>query len=117
MGKKQVRFLFDEYIYTQFQSLYPRQATRILQNTMKDMINLKLDCADEEIEKLRDEAEESRKQMEEQHERLSLINSKINAWEAKKRKELLEKKKEEEEIEERKNQEYELVKQMIVEAD
>jgi len=100
LGTKQIHVEIDEYVWTQFQALYPRQGRKVIEDTLRSMINLKLDVADEEIERLRSQAEQDKKKMDELAESILLINSKISAWEAKKREELIAQRKAEEEREE-----------------
>ena len=82
----------NEFIWTQFQALYPRQASKFLESSMGEAINLKLDFADAEIQELRTQAQQNKKIMEQHAESNIMINSKIHAWEAKKREEILIKK-------------------------
>ena len=96
-----MHFRIDEYVWTQFQALYPRQGRKVIEDTLRSMINLKLDVADDEIGWLRSQAEQDKKKMNELAESILLIDSKISAWEAKKRKELIAQKKAEEDRDER----------------
>lgn len=95
MGKRQVHFEFDEYLWQQFQTLYQRQGRKVFEDTMRSMINLKLDITDEEGEKLKSEREDLQKKVEALSSCLKDHDMKLRVWEAKKREELLKKEHEE----------------------
>jgi len=93
MGKQQIHFEFEEIIWKQFQELYPRQARKIFEETMKTMINLKLEITDEEGESIKAEKEILQQKADDIISQLQHHDMKLRIWEAKKREELLIKKK------------------------
>lgn len=117
MGKQQVHFEFEELIWRQFQELYPRQGRKIFEDTMKSMINFKLEITDEEGEKLKADRDKLQSKADHILSCLKEHDTKIRIWEAKKRKELFEQKKAEEEKDIIQNQKDDLIKQMIQEVD
>lgn len=96
MGRIIRNIMIDEYIWTQFQALYPRQASRMVEDTFRDLINLKLNISDEEGEHLKAERQSIASKAAEVNDLLKEYDIKIRAWEAKKREDIL---KEKEEIE------------------
>ena len=89
MGRKQVHLMIDEYVWTQFQALYPRQATATFEEALETMINLKLDISDQEGETLREEREILKRKADAILSELREREAKLNAWEAQKREALL----------------------------
>jgi len=94
MGKQQAHFEFDEYLWKQFQALYPRQARRTFEDMMRSMISLKLEVSDEEGEQMKSEREELQKKCDVIQSCLKEHDMKIRIWEAKKREELAKQKQE-----------------------
>lgn len=92
MGKQQIHFEFEEYIWRQFQELYPRQARSIFEDIMKSMINFKLEVTDEEGEQLKNKRDQIQKQADVILSDLHHYDMKLKIWEANKRKQLLEEK-------------------------
>ena len=97
MGKQQAHFNFDEYLWRQFQSLYPRQARKTFEDTMRSMINLKLEISDEEGEQLKSELDELQKKADAIDSEKKEHEIKLRIWEAKKREEITKQKHELEE--------------------
>lgn len=94
MGRKQVHLMMDEYLWTQFQALYPRQATKSFESMLQGMINLKLEISDQEGEYMKSERDNLRQKADQLLNLIKEHDIKIQAWEAKKRDELLKREKE-----------------------
>lgn len=85
----------DEFIWSQFQALYPQQASKFIRDNLQKAINIKLDVSDQELNSLRREGLDLKQSLEKQQEYYNQIQAKIRSSEAKKRKEYLDAKAEE----------------------
>lgn len=97
MGRIHRLILIDEVIWTQFQALYPRQASKIVEDTFRSLINIKLDITDEEGEFLQQERDKLQLEADDRIAQLKEYDLKIRAWEAKKREEQIKEKRERDE--------------------
>lgn len=99
MGMKQVHFWIDEYIADQFQKMYPRQGKQTVEQVFRDMVNQKLEITDEEAENLQNEIKERTQNLEIEQDNLTRAKTKLNAYEAKKRQEVMNQTKQQKEYE------------------
>lgn len=100
MGRIARLIWVDEFIWSQFQEIYPRQASKTVEDILRSMINLKLDISDEEGEALKEQRDDLQRKTDHLMSCLKEHNIKIQVWEAKKRKELLAQKEREKEEDE-----------------
>ena len=87
----------EEYAWNQAEMIYPRQLSRMINDYLLSIVNIKIDITDEEGEQLKIEREEIKEKSEHILSCLKEHDLKIKAWEAKKREETIKKNKELEE--------------------
>jgi hypothetical protein len=94
MGKRQIHLLIDEYLWNQFQALYPRQATKSIEFMLEGMINTKIEITDKQAEQMKIERQHLQDTADSILYQLREHDFKVKAWEAQKRDELIKKKSE-----------------------
>lgn len=87
----------DDLVWHQFQNLYPREASKTIESTLRSMINIKLEVDDEEIIMIKNEKDRLQGTADTLLAKIKELDMKERVWEAKKRQELLDEKKAEEE--------------------
>lgn len=94
MGKTQKNIWITEDIWVQFQVLYPRQASSMIEDWMTLMIDRKIEkiADDSELQSLMEAAADQKKAMQEASSALQKVQAQIQQYQMEKRRELAEKK-------------------------
>ena len=53
MGRIARLIWIDEVIWTQFQALHPRQASKVIEDTLRQAVNIKIDVNDDQLDNMR----------------------------------------------------------------
>lgn len=87
MGRIARLIWIDEIIWTQFQALYPRQASTHIENYLRDAVNLHIDCGDDTISALRDDLQNSQSKIDALLESKRILMAKLQSAQENKQRE------------------------------
>lgn len=96
MGRIARLIWIDEVIWTQFQALHPRQASRVIEDTFRSLINIRIELTDEEGQRIKEEREKLQNQYDDISNTLKEYDLKIRAWESKRMGEIVQENKQHE---------------------